>query len=200
MSNDPNTSAIDWEREPDLERLRAAYRMRAVDVFQCVYELNKLSELGSIMSMIYLSFIYSSGEHLPTDNRQAESWLIRATEMGSVYGSFRLGILRKKQGNYADALRLFDIGAAKDYPPSLNQLGYMFDQGLGIRPDPTRARGLWERAASMGHVLAMRNMAYCLLVGRGGRREIRKGLNRLLDAKLAYSKIRKTSPISELLY
>jgi TPR repeat protein len=106
-----------WEGEPDLNRLRRARAMLKVDERKALEEFEELANQGSLMSMLYLGWQYIGPSETGNNLDQAEIWFRRATNGGSILGSFYLGTLYRNSGRYSDALETYNIGADKRYPP-----------------------------------------------------------------------------------
>ena len=51
---------------------------------------------------------------------------------------------------------------------AVDNLGWLHEQGMGVRKDPVKARKLYLRASEKGHVVAQLNLARCLRDGIGG--------------------------------
>lgn len=72
------------------------------------------------------------------------------------------------RGDYAGAFALYQKAAAAGHLDSQNALAYMYDNGLGTRPDHAKALYWWKRAADFNHGGAQRNVAMWYMRFEGG--------------------------------
>jgi len=193
-------SIIDWDIEPDLERLRRARATQRVDPRQGLQDLVDLAELGSVAGMIYVGHAYQTGEGCPKDAERAEYWFRSATETGSLEGSFRLAGLYRASGRFDEALQLYTISAALNFPAAITWIGRMYSDGLGVEPDLDKAIELWRRASVLGHPYATRNLAMLYIKGRYGLAGVFKGVGMLLSAIRDAVSISIQDPKSNLLW
>ena len=132
--------------------------------------------------MYELGHAYETGDQVKQDIHEAEIWYQRATDGGSIHASYYLGLLRRSSGDYQRAIELFRIGARAEFAPSLNNLAIMYFNGQGVKQDKKLARELWERAANMGHIFSIRNLAHRLIAGVYGMSGVPKGMLMLVVA------------------
>jgi hypothetical protein len=69
--------------------------------------------------------------------------------------------------DFAQALPLLERAVAANDDRALGVLGYMYEKGRGVNPDPARAFGLFRRAADLGNGDAMHELARCYQQGIG---------------------------------
>ncbi len=60
--------------------------------------------------------------------------------------------------DYAEAMRLFERGAALGEPSAMNRIGAMYNDGNGVRRDARLARQWFEKAATLGDPEAKQNL------------------------------------------
>jgi hypothetical protein len=132
--------------------------------------------------MNFIGGCYSVGDGLPKNIGEAEKLFRRASEAGSVDGTYRLGLLYRREGEFEKALKAFNACAAIGYVPGLDKLGSMYLNGEGVEADRDKAKELWERAAAKGHIWAKRHLAGLFLSGAYGVTEMPRGLRLLLSA------------------
>ncbi|HUX80401.1 MAG TPA: tetratricopeptide repeat protein, partial [Alphaproteobacteria bacterium] len=65
------------------------------------------------------------------------------------------------------SLILLRYAAEKELPEAQNDLGYDYEQGIGVDKDSARALLLYQAAAEQGNKFAICNLAYCYQEGRG---------------------------------
>ena len=143
-----------WENEPDLEQLRRAHSLLRSNPAQALLALKALAERGSTMSMLYIGEAYDEKGAATTDLTRAAEWYSRAADRGSTLGRYKLGRVYLDLERYGEARQMFEMGVSENYAPSMNMLGMMYMKGIGINRDVSRARPLFERSASLGHVFA----------------------------------------------
>jgi TPR repeat protein len=197
----PPTSVptINWDDEPDLGRFRRARAAQRVDARLGGRLLEELAELGSIASMVHVGFAYQKGNGVPKDVERAEYWYRRATDAGSLEGSFRLGGLYVSSGRFDEALAAYSIGASQNFPASLYWMGLMYFTGKGVSPDPDKAIELWRQASAKGHAYAARDLALVHIHGRYGMGGVFTGVAMWLSAARKFIAISLRNPKSDLL-
>lgn len=73
---------------------------------------------------------------------------------------YKLGNIREKRGEFEAALAAYQEAAGKDYPPALNALGWMYQNGKGgVEEDPEKARAYYKRAMEKRFPAAYYNYA-----------------------------------------
>jgi TPR repeat protein len=192
-------TSIDWSVEPDLEALRRARALLKTDKAQALRELAPLAERGSLVAMNFLGGCYSVGDTVPKDIERAEALFRRASDAGSIEGTYKLGLLMRREGDFSKAVGAFIVCAAVEYVPGMDKLGIMYLKGEGIEPDTAKARALWERASAKGNLWARRHLASLLLSGRCGVGEIPRGLRLLASAMIGAAKIADPDRPTDLL-
>jgi TPR repeat protein len=165
-----------WDNEPDLDELRQAYQLIDTAHQQAMEKLESLAARGSPMSMMYIADAYRTGKGTKIDLVRAEEWYRRASENGMVLGTYELARIYLDAKRYEQAKEAFDIGASKKYLPSINMLGTMYRDGLGVDRDLKRARDCFERATAGGHVFSKRNLGVLLMRGKFGVFQAMRGL------------------------
>jgi TPR repeat protein len=148
------------------------------------------------MSMLYIGDEYRKGAGT-TDLARAVEWFSRAADRGSALGRYKLGRAYLKLERYAEAQQAFEIGVSENYAPSMNMLGVMYMQGIGINRNVSRARPLLEQSASLGNVFGKRNLAGILLRGTFGPLQFLRGIYLFISAFKDAVTIASTDPQSE---
>jgi TPR repeat protein len=157
-----------WGSEPDLERLRSVPTLFDVDPVAARTELEHLAALGSVKSMTVLGTIYRRGQGTRVDLFKAESWYLRAAELGYVPANYCLGLIYLRRGYHRKAVDQFRIAADRSYMPGIHMLGNMYCNGRGIDKDLREARRLWEWGNSLGFIHAKTALAKLLMTGKFG--------------------------------
>jgi TPR repeat protein len=60
------------------------------------------------------------------------------------------GLAAAKSGNYAEAQKIWLLDAKKGNADAQNNLGVLYEKGLGVPPDLTKARDWYLKAANGG--------------------------------------------------
>jgi uncharacterized protein len=100
------------------------------------------------------------------DFAKALEWYRKAADQGHGRGLYRLGLMHfdakgtAKEPN--EAVRLFQASAARatdDYHRNvLNDLGYVYDQGIGVKRSPVESLKHYQMAADLGSAEAQYNL------------------------------------------
>lgn len=165
-----------WDNEPDLNELRQAHQLIDTALQEAMERLEGLAARGSAMSMMYIADAYRSGKGAKIDLVRAEEWYRRAAENGVILGTYELARMHLDAKRYVEAKETLAIGASKQHLPSINMLGTMYRDGLGVDRDLKRARDLFETAAAGGHVFAKRDLGAVLMRGKFGMCQTVRGL------------------------
>jgi len=83
---------------------------------------------------------------------------------------------------YAGAIRLYRKAAASAYAPAQNNLGVIYEEGLGVAIDLTEAARWYRLAADQGEAHAQHSLGEMLLTGRGTRQDINAGIQWIMRA------------------
>jgi TPR repeat protein len=79
--------------------------------------------------------------------------------------------------NYAEMLILYRKSAAQGYAPAQNQLGSMYENGIGVPQNYKRAASYYRLAADQGFASAQYNLAGFFEAGRGVHRDYKQALS-----------------------
>lgn len=84
----------------------------------------------------------------------------------------------RQYGNpgFAGAARLYKLAAQRGYAPAQNNLGAMYEDGLGVVPDLAEAARWYHLAAKQGEAHAQHSLGVMLLSGRGVKKNSEKGI------------------------
>ena len=94
---------------------------------------------------VNLGMMYFRGTGVEKDYKEAESWLRLAAEHGFAEAQFCLGVIYLKDESKCSmpkALRWFLAAAVKGVREASNNLGVMYEYGLGVQRDTVLAR-MW---------------------------------------------------------
>ena len=79
-------------------------------------------------------------------------------------------------GNYAEAIKWYQIAAEQGHAQAQFALGHMYDVGKGVDRDPAKAAKWFRLAAQQGHVDAQYNVAFMYANGTGVQKDYGEAL------------------------
>lgn len=77
------------------------------------------------------------------------------------------GVKAYAAANYAVALQNFEVACSAGDMKGCNYIGVMYDQGLGVPEDNSRALGLYEKSCTNGYMLGCSNLGFMYEMGSG---------------------------------
>ena len=77
-------------------------------------------------------------------------------------------------GDYAGALQAWQANASAGDPEAMNNIGILYNKGLGVEQDNKQAAVWYEKAAQLGFVNAQFNLANLYYSGRGVSRDLKQ--------------------------
>jgi TPR repeat protein len=107
------------------------------------------------------------------ENLESRRRLIANTTLKSIISSkesiplFDEGLSAHNVKNYSEAMRLFKLAAAKGHAAAQNNIGSMYENGVGVVQDPAEAVKWYRMAATQGNVSAQYNLGLMYTFGRG---------------------------------
>lgn len=163
---------------------REAYQRLRTDPVRTHDALRRLAEHGSTQAMVYLAWTYRTGCGTATDPNQAERWYQRAFDEGTgdpkVDAAYYLGLTCQARADYAKAREYFKYGCDQGEAKAVYRMAKLYARGLGVERNPRKARLLYEAAACLGSLFALRDLAWQDLSGRYGLRNFLYAIPRLL--------------------
>jgi TPR repeat protein len=132
--------------------------------------------MGDARAAYRLGTMYATGKGVTIDLAVATRWYKIAADAGLPAGQFALGLTwwnshywtgLALEGDYAEAVRLFDLAALRGYAPSYLYLGLASNLGLGVERDYAKASEWYEKAAALGDTEAMYRRAEMVEQGQG---------------------------------
>jgi len=174
--------SLDWNAEPDVDRLRILYGLLAQKPSEALPGLEELATEGSVASMLYLADFYMRGAcSSRVDTNKARYWYTQAHKKGCPQASYMLGRILYQSREYELAFSAFLEGAEKGYLPAIYRLAKMYHHGEGVAKDISEYKRLLEAARSKGHIFAKRDLAALLITGKFGIASAGRGLMMLLS-------------------
>ena len=90
---------------------------------------------------------------------------------------YQLGVQNMDSKNYTEALRYYRQAADKNYSPAQDKLGWMYQNGWGVRQDYSQALSWYLKAANQGNNLSQASVGLMYYKGLGVARDYDKALD-----------------------
>ncbi|MCL2890837.1 MAG: sel1 repeat family protein, partial [Methanomassiliicoccaceae archaeon] len=122
---------------------------------------SRAADLGHTASEYMIGECYSHGIAVPKDDDEAIMWYVRAADKGDrrSIGAIALYSESGREFNAGDAFSYYRREADAGHPGSMYMLARCYYYGVGVQPDISAACRLYEKAAGMGHIDAMYELA-----------------------------------------
>ena len=172
--------------DPYLSEYLSAGRTLDRDRPQALREIESLARRGSVLSMLFVADSLRRGSDWKIDLDKSAGWYGHAASLGSgraMYGLGRVHLARRELDKAIDAL---EAACDRGCGAAMWTLGLLYKQGGdGVAPDIDKARALFERGASQGHIWSSRTLSILLMSGRYGFWARLFGYGRYLTAFIA---------------
>lgn len=109
-------------------------------------------------AMFNLAILYTNGEGVAHDLKEARFWSEAAAKAGLADAQHYLGALCHQEDKLEDAVKWWQQAAEQDYAPSQNHLAWAYHQGQGVPQDNELAADWFEAAARQNHPDACFNL------------------------------------------
>ena len=120
-----------------------------------------------VKAMLDLGQLNEDGRGMPQNRARAAELYERAAER-SPWARARLGVLYLDMSEFSRARSWLQRSAGEGNGASRNNLGVMYDRGLGVAPDYRAARDHYLSALAAGNQQAAGNLENMFAEGRGG--------------------------------
>lgn len=125
-----------------------------------IFWMEQAANAGMIGAGQYLSNIYSK-EGNSKNEFQEERWLKwLAVEKEDPKGMFQYGVFLNKRQQYIEAIKWFEKSSDAGYVIATNNLGLLYNSGIGVDRDLSKAMTYFKKAAQLGLPVAMYNTGY----------------------------------------
>jgi TPR repeat protein len=138
--------------------------------------LKDLANSGDGWASLHLGWMYHKGLACSADLDKAEQNYLRAYENGLPEAALYLGRVYKSMARYQDALRFLKEAASKEDPSAAYWAYAIYSDPASGEQDPRKATEFLEKAASLGHVFARRDLAKRMIRGKRGVSRIPYGI------------------------
>jgi TPR repeat protein len=121
-----------------------------------------------------LGAMYLDGRGVPEDAVMAQSYYRRAAQRGSVEGETNLSLLilkRRVPGSVEEGISWLDSAARQGFAPAEAQLAQIYQDGVLVSPDPSRALQLFQHSAEANYAWGEYGYALLLQAGTGTPRD-----------------------------
>ena len=152
---------------------------------------------GNAKAMYKLGLYYETGNFVEADQDKAIEWYIKAIESGNMEAGTKLRNLEKKVieklvkngdidtiiklaeyyeeiKDYLTAFFYYEKAAEQGNATAQFNLGYFYDEGLGVEQDYKKAKEWYEKAAEQGNATAQFNLGYLYENGLGVEQDYKK--------------------------
>lgn len=137
-----------------------------------VQNLEASASAGDADAQFALGAAYDFGNGVKPNGTLAEHWYSKAAEQGHAEAQNSLGSGYLAEEKYPEALVWYQKAAAQNHPMAINSLAYMYDLGLGVPQDRSRAHALYVKSANLGEPEAMWNLANMYGAGQIGEEDV----------------------------
>jgi TPR repeat protein len=138
------------------------------DLAQAIAHYRRAADQGEPLAMNNLGRAYRDGRGVARSRTKAIAWFQKAAARGHTFAYNNLGALLNEAGRHAEAFELFRTSVEAGDSYGFNNLGWIFERGLGVRRDIRQAVGWYEKAAAAGQPNAAINLALLYRDGREG--------------------------------
>lgn len=97
--------------------------------------------------------------------------LQQKAEAGDREAQNELGLAAQDQRNYTEALKWFKRSADQGFAPAQVSMGFLYDLGLGVKPDPIEAARWYTLSAAQDDTDGEYDLGLCYLHGSGVRQD-----------------------------
>ena len=133
-----------------------AQQLSAAIIIESAYdEVLLLANSNHSEAQVLMGVVHSLNLHLPTDLKQATSWMSKAAHLGNSSGMIFLGHNALKIGNYKDAIHWFKQAEKIGHPGATTAFGEMYLNGTGFEQDYAKAAKYFQKSAHIGEYQAM---------------------------------------------
>lgn len=131
-------------------------------------------------AQIALGFLYMNGQGVEEDSAKGQELIDAAIAAGYVEGYSEKADAAEWEGDYTAALDYYQKAAEGQEPLyvsiSANQIGYFYDEGLGVEQDYAKAMEWYQKAADFGYAPSMNNIGYIYENGHGVEQDYAKAM------------------------
>lgn len=192
--------AIEWEGDPFGYELWHAIEKAEGDLEGSIAAMEGLAEKGSVLSMTYLGDLYFYGRFgAIRDLANAQYWLSRASEGGSIEGEYLLALCLENLDRFEEAFQHYLNLSDKGYAPAMFALGYEYWKGNKLEKNLQSSMKFFDAAIKLGHVHASLWVSYLMRSGALGVKYRPIGCIRWFGATFSAFRVLRNNPKSDRL-
>ena len=170
---------------------------------ECIKLLEKSAALGNVLAMHNLGTAYEDGLCVQKDKKKAFEWWKRAIDHSGYPPSASVYFMHQRGSDDFDESKAFHccaIAADSGDPTALNNLGYCYENGLGVARNPEKAFSLFRQAYSLSQAaMIMSNLGRCYVNGIGTKPDVNKGVE-LLNKAIEMGETKAMTFLANLLH
>lgn len=131
------------------------------------------AQLNVPLAFNALGWIYLEGLGVPKSPHDALLWYERGADSGSPNAAYEIGWIYSnvEPVNFIDAMRWYRIAATHHHREAENNIGALYEGGLGVQQDSTQAARWYQLASDGGLARAQYQLALLYLSGQGVKRD-----------------------------
>lgn len=129
--------------------------------------LDTAAQMGSHLAMLNLGVCYLHGYGCIADTTIALQWLEQAADNGSPKALVMIGDVHQNRDEHKTAVRYYEKAMAQGYVEAICEMGYCYQEGLGVVLNSAKALELYVQAANQGSMRGIMLAANCYLEGIG---------------------------------
>ena len=139
------------------------------DLAKAVDWYRKGTDRRSMHGMAQLAWCYLNGMGVDEDTGKARDLYLKMAQLGSDVGAYQLGWIFEhvQPTDHKQAMEWYLQAAAKNYALARNNIGYMYEHGLGVKKDYATAAHWYEEAANSGEKRGQYHLALLYEQGLG---------------------------------
>lgn len=142
-----------------LGRLYFSGKGVAEDMEKSFALIGAAAQKGHVDAMLFLGEMHLHGWGTEKDPRQTLHWYTKAMDAGHKTAAFEISRLYvgddRLGDNPCERLKWLGVSAQRDlYPPAMNSIGEMYEEGLCVGRDMEKALAWYRAAADRGHEYA----------------------------------------------
>lgn len=120
---------------------------------------NKAAMLGVSEAMFTMGYMYEKGVVVEADESTSIAWFKKAAILGDLYAANYLGHKAMQHGDFEEAFAFYMQAARGQDVEGEYNVGFCFEEGIGIEQDTSKAIYWLKRAALQGDELAKQRLA-----------------------------------------
>lgn len=162
----------------DLAEGLAAFRNK--DYATALRELKPLAQEGNARAQFTLGVMFTTGNGVQQDHREAATWYRRAAEQGGARAQFAIGMMYKNgQGvtqDYREAAKWLLQAALQGIAEAQFAMADSYDNGQGVHKDHMEAIKWYRQAAEQGNAHAQLRLGVLHAIGRNAPQDEREAV------------------------